>query len=197
MPSPSSSRASISCGRSCSSPRANRCPGARTTLVPARPRDRGARLRRGSRDADSFPRPAASLLYREPRMPGVRVDAGVGRGQRCVRSTTIRCSRRSSPSAETRELAIARLSAALRAVRRSLGVRPTCRSCCGSWTIHAFVPATSTPASSIARALSLVGRRDDVRISSAPRWPHVRRACHGSEVPSRHGADPGGRSLAP
>ena len=47
----------------------------------ARPRDRSARLRRGS-GAGFLPQAAALLLYREPRLPGVRVDSGVAEGER-------------------------------------------------------------------------------------------------------------------
>jgi acetyl/propionyl-CoA carboxylase alpha subunit len=50
-------------------------------VAPARPRDRGARLRGGSRR--SFP-PAErhDRAVREPSGPGVRVDSGVMRGSR-------------------------------------------------------------------------------------------------------------------
>ena len=89
----SRSPASISCARSCSSRRASRCRGARTA---SRQRGHAIEARVYAEDpARGFlPQAGRLLLYREPRLPGVRVDSGVAEGERRVRCTTIRCSPR-------------------------------------------------------------------------------------------------------
>ena len=58
---------------------ASRCRGRRRSLDPARPRDRG----RVYAEDPAQRIPAAGrplLLYREPRLPGIRVDSGVVEG---------------------------------------------------------------------------------------------------------------------
>ncbi len=110
--SPSRSPASIWCARSCSSRRASRCRGA-SEIAPARPRDRGARLRRGSGPVGSCRRPDRCCSIASRACPGVRIDSGVAKATRS-RCTTIRCSPRSSRRPKRATLAIARLIAALR-----------------------------------------------------------------------------------
>ncbi len=87
----------------------------------ARPRDRSARLRRGSgAGLPAAGRPAAPL----PRAAHCRASASIPASPRAARSrsTTIRCSPRSSRPPKRATLAIARLAAALR-VFPILGVR--------------------------------------------------------------------------
>ena len=92
----------------------------------ARPRHRGARLRRGSGER----RPAAGgplLLYREPSMPGIRVDSGVyrrRRGHRPLRPADRQADRRRR---DARGRAAARDRGASQATRSSASA-PTSRS---------------------------------------------------------------------
>ena len=73
------------------------------------------------RPADFCPRLDACLLYREPRLPGVRVDAGFVEGDEIsIHYDPLLA--KVIASAETRDLAIARLIAALRAYP-ILGIR--------------------------------------------------------------------------
>ena len=71
--------ASISCARSCSSRRASRCRGRSRSLT-----QRGHAIEAAStpriRRTDFLPQAGPLLLYREPRMPGIRVDSGVDEG---------------------------------------------------------------------------------------------------------------------
>ncbi len=69
-------------------------PWTQEALVAARARHRGAASMPRIRAHGFLPQAGLLLLYREPRAPGVRVDAGVARGRRRCRSTTTRCSPR-------------------------------------------------------------------------------------------------------
>ena len=80
-----------------------------------------ARIYAEDPSANFVPQAGRLLLYREPRLPGVRIDSGVGEGSDVpVHYDPIIA--KVIASAETRPLAMARLSAALRAFP-ILGVR--------------------------------------------------------------------------
>ena len=106
------SPASTSSGRSCSSRPASRCRGSRGT-----PAQRGhaieARVYAEDPARGFLPQAGRLLLYREPERPGVRIDSGVAEGD----EVTVHYDpllAKVIASAETRDLAIARLAAALR-----------------------------------------------------------------------------------
>ena len=87
-----------------------------------------------------LPQAGPLLLYREPRLPGVRVDSGVVEGGE-VSVHYDPMIAKVIATAETRALAIARLAAALREFT-ILGVRTNCRSCSRSSSL----PASATAA---------------------------------------------------
>ena len=102
----------------------------------ARPRDRGARVRRGS-GTRFLPQAGRVLLYREPRAPGVRVDSGVVEGGE-VSVYYDPLIAKVIATAETRELAIARLVVGACATFPFSASAPTSRSCCGSCSTPTF-----------------------------------------------------------
>ena len=136
-----------------------------------------------------LPQAGPLLLYREPRLPGVRVDSGVAEGGE-VSIYYDPMIAKVIATAETRDLAIARLAAALRAFP-VLGVRTNIRSCCASSIIRVSAAERSTPDFSIATARPSPTRRPErFLISCAPRC----RTRRGES--RRRNPPPGIRSLA-
>jgi acetyl/propionyl-CoA carboxylase alpha subunit len=100
-----------------------------------------------------LPQAGRLLRYREPRWPGVRVDSGVAEGDE-VSVYYDPMIAKVIATAETRDLAIARLTAALRECSIA-GVRRTCRSSSTCSSCARFAKAGSTPGSSIAKGRGL------------------------------------------
>ena len=132
--------------------------GRAAALAPGRDRASAAtRSKRASTPripaADSCRRPAASRSTASRGCPALRIDSGVGRGQRgagLLRSAARqgdRVGRNPRPRDRAPRRPRSRSSS-------SSASAPTSRSCYGCSTIRLSVPASSTPASSIAKARS-------------------------------------------
>ena len=144
------------------SPPVKRCPDASRDHA-ARPRDRSARLRRGS-SAGFIPQAGILERYREPKAPGVRVDSGVVEGSEITVYYDPMIAKVVA-TAESRPLAINRLAAALRAFDIS-GVRTNVsfRYASSNSTSSGTVPST--------RRFSIASPRGSTLITSTQSLDH-------------------------
>ena len=138
---------------------------------------------------DGFlPQAGRLLLYREPRMPGVRVDAGVAEGgEVSVHYDPMLA--KVIAHAETRELARSRGCSPRSARIRSSASGRTSRSCCASWSTRASARARSTRRSSTPRARRSPRRGGGAADEAAP----AAAAAHDAAARGAGGRGAGGR----
>ena len=129
-----------------------------------------------------LPQAGRLLLYREPRMPGVRIDSGVDEGSDDARSTTTRCSPRSSRR-RRRATWRSRGSRARCASSRFSASGRTSRFCCASSSIRASARADVDTRLSGRR--ERVACRADVAGTGGGSAPTCRPPSTPHEMPSR------------